>query len=362
MTKYYFYDGKSAKRHNIALSLSVSGFTIRSETGDRLAYWTYAECEIVEEDSAQDFIRILNKKQFGARLVVEGAEALKLGAAIRKASANHKTLRPIHLLFALPMLVVAGLVGFMLYGPPVADHLLSLVPYSYDQRFGELIFEELRDELEFCDNKAAEAALQKIVKRLTVAADSDFTFTVRVANSADVNAFALPGGHIVFFNGLIQKAESPEEVAGVLAHEMSHVIKRHSMAGMAKQLGLQFLLFAGTGDTNSVITYGNYLLSMSMSRTAEAEADALGAELLANAGISVSGLKSFFARGSNGKDEHAIFELTRTHPFDDKRVNALSDPAGLKPKRVLSQKEWKALKNFCPTPPKEDDDDDEDWF
>lgn len=360
MNECYFYDGKSASRHDVILSLSISGFTLRSESGDRLAYWTLADCTITGEDPKHDSVRLSNDKHPGARLVVEGPEALKLSNAVKRATRDKRRFRAIHLLFALPMAMVIGLIVFALYGPPLADKVLGYVPHAFDHRIGELVFDELKNELMFCDDQEGQAALAKIVDRLNKASNSPFEFKVAVAASGEVNAFALPGGRIVFLDGLIKEAQTPEEVAGVLAHEMSHVIKRHGVSGLLKQLGLQFLLFAGTGDTNSVINFGSTLVEMSMSRTQEAEADLVGADILARAKISVSGLRSFFTRIEEKNDLPSFIELVSTHPHGDKRANALQDPPGFKGTRLLTTKEWNALKNMCPVYDDDEDNEDDD--
>ena len=92
---------------------------------------------------------------------------------------------------------------------------------------------------EIINEGPAVAAVQEMTHRLTEAIpENPYTFEITVVKSDVVNAFALPGGYIVVFTGLMKKAESPEEVSGVLAHELNHVLQRHGLERIVKQLGL----------------------------------------------------------------------------------------------------------------------------
>ena len=128
-----------------------------------------------------------------------------------------------------------------------------------------------------CKNPAGLAALQHLTDRLAATVDTPYRFKVRVAKSKVVNAFATPGGHIVILNGLIEKADSPEEVAGVLAHEMAHVIKRHPAKALIHAYGWSILIRALTGVSGSsgdlASGFALHLANASYSRSNEAEAD-----------------------------------------------------------------------------------------
>ena len=101
------------------------------------------------------------------------------------------------------------------------------------------------------DDPRVKAALETIVQRLApFAARRDFDFRVRVIESEQVNAFALPGGQIVVFTGLLRRAERAEQVAGVLAHEMAHVTLRHGLRNVAHRAGLALGVQLLLGDVS----------------------------------------------------------------------------------------------------------------
>ena len=113
-----------------------------------------------------------------------------------------------------------------------------------------------------------------------------------------VNAFALPGGHMILMTGLMREARSPEEVAGVLAHEVQHVLQRHVVKRTVRALGWRVwfsLFFGGSGLEEVAFGAGN-LMEMTYGRAQESEADRKGAELLAKAGLPIGPLGDFFDR------------------------------------------------------------------
>ena len=125
-----------------------------------------------------------------------------------------------------------------------------------------------------------------------------YTIRAFVVDRKQVNAFAAPGGYVVLFRGLIERAGNPEEVAGVLAHEIQHVAQRHATRALVRQASTGLLLAAMTGDASGVFVYGveaaRTLGTLRYSRQAEEEADLEGLRLLVAAGIEPAGMVTFF--------------------------------------------------------------------
>jgi predicted Zn-dependent protease len=187
-------------------------------------------------------------------------------------------------------------------------------------------------------------------------------FTVRVHRSPVVNAFALPGGHIVVFQGLVTAAQSPEEVAGVLAHEMAHQIQRHPMRGLIHAMGLRMVSGTVLGGFSAAAASGAHLgevlFTLSYSRETETEADRIGVEILNKADIRGDGLIDFFTRyqendetksthhGAKDSVEDRLMSFLSTHPPGKARIasiRALVQGKG----DALTAKQWKALRAIC---------------
>ncbi len=202
--------------------------------------------------------------------------------------------------------------------------LLAAIPPSWEATVGDTVYESLEGGLDHDVDPALEAFVRQIGARLLAARpEQPYEFEFHVVRDETVNAFALPGGTVIVHTGLIADAGSPEEVAGVLGHELSHVLKRHSLRAAVDRLGTVAILGALLGDWSQVHAALS-LTQLKFSRDHETEADATGARLLYDAGIDPSGMPRFFARLA--EEEGALasgLELLSTHPVSDERRAAL---------------------------------------
>ncbi|MDF1728462.1 MAG: M48 family metallopeptidase, partial [Sulfitobacter sp.] len=143
--------------------------------------------------------------------------------------------------------------------PLLADNLAGFIPPQGERALGEATLGHIREALDetglqplaTCEGAAGRAALDRMTERLVGDADFRQEMTVTVLDHKMINAFALPGGYVVLFRGLIEAAEGPDQVAAVLAHEIGHVVSRdptrHALrsAGSIGVLGLLLGDFAG---------------------------------------------------------------------------------------------------------------------
>ena len=121
----------------------------------------------------------------------------------------------------------------------IVEWAVARIPIEWEQKLGESVYQDFLSKETVLKEGPAVSAVQEMTQRLTDNIhDNPYKFQVSVVQSPVVNAFALPGGYVVVFTGLLKKAESGEEVAGVLSHELNHVLQRHGMERMVKMLGL----------------------------------------------------------------------------------------------------------------------------
>ena len=226
------------------------------------------------------------------------------------------------LLAAFLLLPVVLLLLFVANSSRIAGWLAGRIPIEQEVAIGRQAFAGMRAGLTLQSSGAAREAVNAIGARLTKG--SKFTYEFHVAEDTSLNAFAFPGGVIVVNTGLIAATSRPEELAGVLAHEVQHVELRHSIRGMVKDLGLRGLFAFATGDLGGSLLgeAAVGLTSLKFSRDDESQADQAAFEALMAAEIDPSGLPAFFEiMRKQGSDAPAAF--VSTHPSSADREAAL---------------------------------------
>ncbi|WP_299935500.1 M48 family metallopeptidase [uncultured Pelagimonas sp.] len=264
------------------------------------------------------------------------------------------------LTWAAAAVASVALIVFVLV-PVMANQLAEFIPPEGEHALGEVTLEQIRGVLgnnsatgvQFCEGDNGKAALTMMQNRLVDTLEAPPDLTVYVLDHPMVNAFALPGGHIVLFRGLIDKAESPEEVAAVFAHEIGHVVSRdptrHALrsAGSIGVLGLLFGDFAGGAV---MLLLAEQLIEAQYAQGAEAQADIFAHDMLQKAGISPDALAVMFERfRSLGGEVSGIEEHFVSHPALGDRIEQARDavPSGFVPRPLLSTSQWSALQSIC---------------
>jgi predicted Zn-dependent protease len=215
------------------------------------------------------------------------------------------------------------------------------MPWPVERRLGRIFGADPRA---CADKPAATALLDRLTRRLfpLYPDDAGVPLTVRVVPGDTVNAFATLGGDVYVYDGLIQKAQSPEELAGVLAHEIEHVKRRHIVEGFAARLltvGALRVALSGRGGAE----IGALLLKLTFSRKQEREADEGGLARLRDARVDVAGFESFFTRDQGG----ALPEILSDHPASSGRAALARSYRGGPVEPLLTAPEWATLRGIC---------------
>lgn len=248
------------------------------------------------------------------------AQALKLRQ--RKGSAGRAIgWSLIGLFVLLPLLLIAL---FFTQIDRMAGWVADQIPIEEETKLGRASFDSMKGQLKLQDSGPAYDAVQNIGQRLTQG--SKYSYEFHVVQDKALNAFAMPGGIVVVNTGLIDATRRPEELAGVLAHEVQHVEQRHSLEGMVKNLGLRAVWALVTGDLGGTLAgqAAVQLTSLKFSRDAESEADAKGFDTLVQRGIDPSGMPAFFKTMSD-KAADAPAAFISTHPLSADREALLAE-------------------------------------
>lgn len=379
-----YYNGQSAMGIPVEIILSEThlSFVSMSELPgirEKIS-WEYKHIQSVGEPDKNQKFKVRNINVDDARLIFDYYPFLE--EASKKISALNKIIhkrkgegKKVALLVAATLLFV--FVGGYFFIDVLPGVAITFVPQKWDQKLGNYVYDQIINERQICKGKSGAKALNRFAKKLAKKANSSFDFEIVIYDSPEINAFALPGGKIVLFRGLIDFAKSGNEVAGVLSHEMAHVLKRHGMEAIVRHMGLTTLISLLVGDAGGVTGLGAELglglISMSYGREKEVEADESGRQLLMKNNFNVYGFKSFFARlneemgGETGKkrksskgrksakqeknedEEKTDFhfpEMFSTHPSHESRTK-FNVPKGYRGRNAFLKRQWKAIQTAC---------------
>jgi len=225
-------------------------------------------------------------------------------------------------------------------------------------KLGRQLAAEVEREAKFVDDPIITEYVNRVGQNIVLHSDAKIPFTIKVIDSDEVNAFALPGGFFFVNKGLILAADNEAELAGVMAHEIAHVAARHAMENQRKMQIIDYGLLAGVLLGGGVI--GNVLYNagglieglsfLKFSRGAEEEADKLGVQYMWAAGYDPNAMATMFEKleAKNKKKPGTIAKLFATHPAPpDRRASAIALAARF-PERdeyVISSSEFQRVKN-----------------
>lgn len=239
-----------------------------------------------------------------------------------------------HAVLLIGAMLVLGW-GLMLGGRAAAGWAATLLPYTVDQTIGEAASEDLVGDRTVCTNPVLVEAVEAIVAQLASGLEPEMQeLHVTVIDDEQVNAFALPGGHMFVHTGILTAIESPEQLIGVLGHEVGHVVHRHGVKRLAQSLWVRFLLASVMGDIGGfgdVMASGAAgLLTMSWDRDQERESDRFGVTLMQQVGFNAEPVPSFF----EALPDMGVPEWLSTHPNHEGRAGDLAEFVAELPERT----------------------------
>ena len=311
------YDGKSADRHIVTIAaqaglLSIHGDTVPAERIDP------ALLRADSLDASSDQIRVGHNDRDGWRLIVPlplEAEILELlpkgsryGAWVDRFGLGKMTA------------ALAGVAALVLVGGYTAPKWLApLVPSQWEENVGNALVGDLGASR--CESEEAEAVLAAMVARLDADAGKDgLEIKPAIIDIPIFNAAALPGGHIVIFDGALDRDVTGDALAGIIAHEIAHVRERHVAEALIREFGVGAVVRLFGGDIGAT---AQQLVALSYTRDNEHEADVEAIAMLDHANISPRDTGRLFDR-FKGSDNRATSFLD-SHPLSGDRARDFSE-------------------------------------
>ena len=356
--------------------IALPGGQFRAAPGEPLAVWPLDAVQSLEgklNRGTRAPVRLVLDPDDGQRLVLHSREAIDTVAGWLAPGQGVRKKRRLRNWVYGTAAVWLACACLYLASPVIFSTAALLIPRQWEESMGESSLDTVLQALSMlslsqgtCAKGSGSPDLAALMQRLEKAGGTEgYSFRVTVLHADFVNAFALPGGYLVVSTGLIRACESPDELAGVLAHEMAHVTARHGTTRMLRYYTWASVLklFGGSDST-----LGNISLSFITSgfdRDDEREADRLGVIRLVRAGIDPEGLRAFFARlqkdeGDRDEDDWEMLSYVGSHPqLKERRKNietsrreaiSLLDSADREAActPAMSPEAWKRLRALCP--------------
>ncbi len=235
---------------------------------------------------------------------------------------SHKNIIRDGLIILAVIVLVIGLALWVL--SKAAAWAVSAVPTSVDTFIGESAVSGFVTDENRCTHPSMDAYVTELTKPILAAyGDTGYEFSFVVIEEEVPNAFALPGGFVTIHSGLIESAESGEEIAGVLAHEIAHVTHRHGLKRILRSAGIAIAVGTIFGSTDLAILadYAGDLGSLAYDRDEEREADETARAVLTDARIDPRGMGTFFSKLLEQEGQAGwVPEFLSTHPDLEERV------------------------------------------
>ena len=357
----HYLDGRTAARRRASVRLMRIGLQITVE-GGATVWWPIREIRQTQGFYAGEEVRLERGGEIPEVLLIPDPAFLTSlhRVAPEMAARFHdpaKRRTRIRLTILAAFVVVGFTTALYLWGiPAMASFVAPRVPTSWEERLGRTVVEHLAPTARRCADPAREQAIRVIVATLTAPlAKSPYRFQVFVVNNPSVNAFAAPGGYVVIFRGLLERTQTAEELAGVLAHEMQHILKRHATRALLQHASTGLLLAALTGDASGIMAYGlesaRVLGELRYSRQNEEEADIEGMRMLLEADIDPAGMIAFFdALKKEESKGPGIPTYLSTHPSTEgriERLKSLADQPQSPSVKLLQGYDWTDVRTIC---------------
>ncbi len=246
-------------------------------------------------------------------------------------------------------LLLAALAGGWLAKDPMVKAIASQVPAEWEKKLGDVAFTQVSLTSKLLTDAEVQRQLEQLAKPLmAVVPQERCQFKLHIIEDASLNAFALPGGNVALHTGLLLTADSPEEVLGVLAHELSHVTQQHGLRGIVQGLGLYGIVSLFFGDVSGLaailVNNAPFLLSQKFSRDHEREADEQGFRYLEAAKLNPRGMITFFEKMRReeeklreklpGGEALDALNFLSTHPATTERTEHLEQLLAKSPRKA----------------------------
>ncbi|MBC7848294.1 MAG: M48 family metallopeptidase [Chitinophagaceae bacterium] len=313
-------------------TIFLSGVTITSrisaeENSTKDINWLAKDVFQLEERGGEHVLYHATTTGKPDHLIIRDAELL---AAIRKQYRGHVFIGGVyHRTLGKTrnkILILAGIfLGFLIalyfiFMPWIGEKIAMGFSKDTEVDLGESMYRSTISTFEI--DTAKTTTINAFYRALNYSTGYDVSITV--VKSTEVNAFAIPGGHIIVYDAILEGMKSPDELAALLGHEASHIAKRHSLRSIFRSLARKMLLLLVIGSDAGIVSFiadnADELKGLEYSRALETEADNEGMRLMTNAGINPAGMLRLMEILQSGSTGNQPASFLNTHPVFEDRI------------------------------------------
>jgi predicted Zn-dependent protease len=346
-----FFDGRSSRRRTVSLVLG-DALEIREEGADP-ALWAYDDIRQADSPPAMLRVNCLSAPPLARLEIRDAALAAALVTRCGRLHENRPDGGATLKIVGWSLAAIVSIVLVVMFAIPfAADHLAPLVPQALERRLGDGAAAQIKTIFggKSCNAAAGQQAFDKLVGKLREAGDLDGSVISSVLATPVPNALALPGGQMLLFSGLLDKAENPDEIAGVLAHELGHLKHRDNLRNLIHNGSTSFLiglLFGDVTGSSTIIFATRTLMSSSYSRDVEQSADTFAMDIMQQLGRPTKPMGELLFRVTGRQGDRGL-SIVASHPLTEERLKRMSEvqQASDGPP-LLTPQEWTALKAIC---------------
>lgn len=339
--KASFFDGRHAKKYLVEIQLNQDGISIQNIEQKIDQIWLFRDMRMLEAFHEDRPALLKNKQHPNQSLFVEDqvlADIILLHGV--KQTNPHKIAW--FTLLSLALLATVFLIAIYISAPIMSKHIVKFIPESIFQKLGKSLVEsQIYNDHLFCDQEA-QSMITELVNKLIANSNTNKEIKSYIVNNPIANAYAAPGGYIVIFSGLLYHVRSPEQLAGVIAHELGHSVLNHSEVATINNTGLNLIILAMFGYQPKI----HNLVLLKYSRDNELEADQFAVDLLEKSDIDPYEFAKFF---KSLPDKSTSF--FSTHPTNRKRITEVYKKTVQKNyKPFIPKAKWEQMLNRCAKP------------
>lgn len=342
-----FFDSQATGSYTVDVNIAPDGITLVHDATRQLFSWN----QLRMTTAGSGYVRI-EIKNTGSVLSLQSVEALNALAA------NHQIRRGIlgrltpnqQVLWGTVAFAVVAVLFFTVGLDALANAGTTLVSLDMEKKLGSVVMDGIVSSEQTTKDSAVMRVLEKCAAIVSEFDGQTTTYTITLIENKDiVNAFALPGGYIVIYRGMMDKLENESELFGLLGHEVGHVALRHGVRRIIRSAVLGIITSILVGDaggvTSVLLENGNMLVSLSYDRQEELDADMFGLKAVERADVDAQGIVTLFEKLQKAEGSSEWLTFLSTHPDTEERLRELRAnlPTQARTQKRLTDKEWKIL-------------------